>query len=48
MTDTPEKKGKKLTMSEMKNDDAQKSKEGIMKHISKQELNLKPHERKIG
>ena len=36
MTDTPEKKGKKITMTDMKkdNDEAQKSKEGILKHIS--------------
>ena len=33
MTDTPEKKGKKLTMAE--NDEAHRSKEGIKNAISK-------------
>jgi len=35
MTDTPEKKGKKLTMADVENDEAQRSKEGIKNAISK-------------
>jgi hypothetical protein len=34
MTDTPVKNGKKITLKEMKNDEALKSKEGILNHIS--------------
>ena len=48
MTDTPVKNGKKITLNKLKNDEAQKSKEGIMNHISNADLKLKPHERKIG
>ena len=48
MTDTPVKNGKKITLNKLKNDEAMRSKEGIMNHISAAELKLKPHERKIG
>jgi len=51
-TNTPEKISAKIQeIKESKKNElheAQKSKEGIYKQISKKSLNLKPHERKIG